>query len=76
MSEAELIEIFASNLRSKIDEVGISAAQLAKEAKLYKGTISRYLSGERLPNLRALINICYILECELDELIPTYDLID
>ena len=75
MSELELMDIFVDNLKSKMDEVGISQAELAMEAGLYKSTISRYLSRERLPNIRALVNICYVLECNLDELIPAYDLI-
>lgn len=75
MSEVELIDIFADNLRSKMKEFGISQTELADEALLSKSVISRYLAKERLPNLRALVNICYVLGCELDELIPTYDLI-
>lgn len=76
MSEVELIDIFADNLASIMKEVGISQSELAEEAHLYKSTISRYLAKERLPTMKALINICYVLECPLDELIPTYELID
>lgn len=76
MSEVELIDIFVDNLESKMKEVGITQAELAKEAGLGKGTISRYLSRERLPNIRALVNICYVLDCNVDELVPTYDIIE
>lgn len=76
ISELELIDIFADNLRDIMNEVGINQRELAKEANLTRATISRYLNKQRIPDLRALINICYVLECELSDLIPTYALID
>lgn len=75
MSEVELIDIFAGNLESMIREVGISQRELAKESNLYEGTISRYLSGQRLPTVKALVNLCYALNCETNDLLPTYELI-
>ena len=75
ISELEFIDIFADNLRSLMEEVGITQAELAYEAGLDKTTISRYLNKKRMPDLRALLNICYILECEVTDLVPTYALI-
>ena len=76
ISELELIDIFADNLRDIMNEVGINQRELAEEANLTRATISRYLNKQRIPDLRALINISYVLECELSDLIPTYALID
>lgn len=75
MSELELIEIFGDNLRSLIEEVGISQNQLAKESGVDESIISRYVNKRVMPSLKNLINICYVLDCRLDELVPTYDLI-
>lgn len=75
MSELELIEIFAGNLRSAMEDARISQAELAKETGLSEAAISRYLAAERLPNLRAIVNICCVLDCDFEELIPTYDLV-
>lgn len=75
MSELELIEIFGDNLRSLIEEVGISQNQLAKESGVDESIISRYVNKRVMPSLTNLINICYVLDCHLDELVPTYDLI-
>ena len=75
ISEIEFIDIFADNLRSLMEEVGITQAELADESGLTRATINRYLKKQRMPDLRALINICYILECEVTDLIPTYALI-
>ena len=63
MSEIELMEIFADNLRDKMIEVGVGQNELAREINVGKSTISRYLSKERMPTLKVLLNICYVLEC-------------
>lgn len=76
MSEVELIDIFAGNLKSALDDARMTQAELAKETGLSESTISRYLAAERLPNLRAIVNICNVLDCDFEELIPTYELID
>lgn len=73
MSEVEFIDIFADNLRDIMQEVGITQSELADESGLSRATINRYLAKQRLPTLKALINICNVLDCDLDELIPTYD---
>lgn len=73
MSEVELIDIFADNLRDIMQEVGITQSELAEESGLSRATINRYLAKQRLPTLKALINICDVLDCDLDELIPIYD---
>lgn len=73
MSEVEFIDIFADNLRDIMQEVGITQSELADESGLSRATINRYLAKQRLPTLKALINICDVLDCGLDELIPTYD---
>ena len=76
MSEVEFIDIFSHNLESIIVEYGINRIELAKEAHLDKGSITRYLSGERMPSLRAIINLSMALNCSIDDLVPNYDYID
>jgi transcriptional regulator with XRE-family HTH domain len=49
---------------------------LADAAGLSEPTISRYLRGERLPSIRAVVNICHVLGLDFEDLIPTYDLIE
>lgn len=76
ISEVAFIDIFADNLRDLMREVGITQTELADEACLTRATISRYLNKQRMPDLKALVNICYVLECEPSDLIPTYALIN
>ena len=72
ISEVEFIEIFADNLRDVMKDVGISQRQLAKEACVTEATISRYLNKERMPTMRAFMNICYALDCEYSDLLRYY----
>ena len=76
MSEVELIDIFAENLRYTMKDVRITQAELAKYACLSEAAISRYLSKKRLPDIRALVNMCVVLNCTLDDLIPSYEMIE
>ena len=75
ISEVEFIDIFADNLREVMKEVGITQAELADEAGINRSTISRYLNKQRMPDLVSLLNICFILECDVSDLVPTYALI-
>ena len=75
ISEVEFIDIFADNLQEVMKEVGITQAELADEAGINRSTISRYLNKQRLPDLVSLLNICFILECDVSDLVPTYALI-
>ena len=76
MSEVELIDIFADNLRDLMSERGFSQRELERESGINHASISRYLKKERIPTVKALINLAFTLECDLDELVPTYDYID
>lgn len=76
MSEIELMDIIAGNLQSLMIEKKIGQNELARCAGIDKSTISRYLNGKILPSLSSLINVCYVLECPLDEIVPCYDLIE
>lgn len=75
MSEYELLDIFADNLRDLMNEVNISKSELARKALVSRSTIVRILKKERMPSLPTLINICHVCGVTLDEMVPTYDLI-
>ena len=76
ISEVEFIYIFADNLKDIMDEIGINQNQLAKEARLTRGTISKYLNKKMMPSVRAIMNLCYVLNCEYSDLLPAYSLVD
>lgn len=69
MSEQEWLEIFADNLASWMNEYGYSQRDLADTTGLSEATISKYLSKRQLPGIKAIINISYVLDIELSDLI-------
>lgn len=68
MSEQEWLDIFADTLRDKIIEYGTSQTEFADDVGLAKSTVSRYLRGQTIPSIFALINISHVLGCSIDEL--------
>ena len=76
MSDVEFIDIFGDNLRSLMEERGYTRRELARESRISHVTISRYLNKERMPTAKSLVNLAFALECDLDELVPTYDYVD
>ena len=76
ISEVEFICIFADNLSDIMDEVGISQRQLAKKAHITEAALSRYLNKQRMPNMRTFMNLCYALQCEYSDLLPTYRMVE
>lgn len=70
MSELEFINIFGDNLRDLMKEAGISQRELARDAGLSEGTVSAYLNKKKMVGVRALINICIVLDCELTDILP------
>lgn len=69
MTEVEWLDIFGDNLKSMLEHANMTQMELAEYSGLSKGTISRYINKERIPSLRAIINISYALECDVGELI-------
>lgn len=76
MSEVEFISIFADNLRDLMKSQGISQRELSRESGIDNAAISRYLKKDRIPTVRSLINISLALDCDLDDLVPTYDFVE
>lgn len=76
MTEKEFIDIFAENLIDIMQETGTTQRELAKDSHLTEAAISRYLSRDRMVSSRALVNIAIALNCNLDDLVPFYDLVD
>ena len=76
ISEVEFIDIFADNLRDIMKDTRIGQRELAEEAHLTRETINRYLNKKTMPSLRALINICYVLNCNLYDILPACNMIE
>lgn len=73
MTELEWLEIFSTNLRELLEERGFTQRDLAIASRLSDSTISDYIHGQKIPGLRAIINIAYALKISIDELIDFGD---
>ena len=64
------------NIKSALDEYSMSQKELADEMGVSKQIISAYICGDRQPTVKNLVNIAYVLECDINELITCDDFIE
>lgn len=76
MTEHEWIDIFGSNLESMMAEYGWTQRELAEATGLTQATISNYIHKRRMPTIKAIINLSYVLGCDLYDLIDFGDRLD
>lgn len=55
------------NLRFLLDEGKLSISALASLMRMSKAFVSRWLSGESTPSLKAVIAVCQIFDVTMDE---------
>lgn len=77
MSEVQWIDTFAGNLRSLLDETGMSQRELAKLTGISEVTISKYLHRQCMPSVAALVNIYHVfnqyVNVSINDLLYFYD---
>lgn len=73
MTEIELMQTFGQNLKNMLEDQWMSQKELAEETGISEATISYYANGERMPSMKNVINIAYVLDCDLNELIDTVE---
>lgn len=66
-------EIFARRLREAMRIRGVKQVKLAKMIDTKPATVSRYLSGKRLPTIPTLCNIAFALNVSSDFLLGERD---
>lgn len=69
MSENDWLNAFGDNLRDMLESVGMSQRELAEQTGLSPGAISKYIHKQSLPGIKAIVNIAYVLDCSMDDLI-------
>ena len=67
---------FSDNLRDLIQEEGITQKQLAEESGIDQSDLSRYINGLQMPSVKAVVNLAYALDRNIDELIKVDEMID
>ena len=76
MTQDEWKFSFGENLYSTLKDRNISQKELAKMCDISQGMISDYINGFRAPNIFAIINIAYVLDVDIDELVDVGDYIE
>lgn len=76
ITEQEWLNIFADNLRDILREYGYSQKDFSESAGISETAISRYISAQRIPNIRSFVNMSYELAITFDELMDFGYMID
>lgn len=76
MSEQEWINIFGENLAEIMAEQGFSQRELADATGLSEAAISNYIHKRRMPTIKAIINMIYVLDQDLNDFIDFGDRLD
>lgn len=56
---------FSEKLSLRLKQIGMTQRDLAKEIQMTEATVSRYISGERLPSVETLKKIADALEVDV-----------
>lgn len=67
---------FVRNLSGMMNEENISQTELAKRSNLSKETINKYLNYQRYPSAIAVVNLAQALNCDVEDLIWAYGLVE
>ena len=76
MTQSEWREIFGDNLKSILEERGMSQRDLANDTGLSNSRINEYIKGNTTPNIFAIINMAYVLDIDIDEFVDFEDTIE
>lgn len=76
MSELEWLDNFGDFLLGTLEDRHMSQRELARESGLSECTISRYINKTQMPNVRAILNISYALDCDISDLIDYGEMIE
>lgn len=69
MTEKEWLEIFGENLLYLMERMGYTQRELADAAGLSESAISHYINKQKIPGVKAIINLAYVLDCDVADLI-------
>ena len=68
-SEAEWLSVFGDNLASFLRDYNMTQRELADLSGLSESAISHYVHKEKMPGIKAIVNIAHALNVDVDELV-------
>jgi predicted transcriptional regulator len=75
MTQKEFLENFSYNLQRTMEDYGFNLSDLSNVSGVSKSCIHYYLTGEKIPTVKNLINLMTALDCEFSDLVETVDYI-
>ena len=69
MGEAEWLDNFGDNLSILLADYRVTQAELAEMTGLSEPTISSYINKRRMPGVKAILNIAYALNIDIEDLV-------
>lgn len=76
MNQQEWMMTFGENLKNLLEDAHMSQQEFAKSLDVSRSTICRYICGDRMPSVRTILNMSYVLDCDLCDLIDFGESID
>ena len=75
--EAAIVSVYTGVLIGDFSDFYAYAVEImGRRSHLSRESICKYLKGQRMPTLKALMNLSYALRCNIEELTPFIQLID
>lgn len=72
MSEKEYMKLIAKNLKRLSYENGKTQADIAKDLKISKQTVSSWFRGERTPRMDKIDLLCHYFNCKRSDIMEDY----
>lgn len=69
MTEKEWLDIFGKNLARILEESGMSQSELARELMITQSAVSNYINGKRIPTPKVIVNLSYVFDISIENLI-------
>jgi transcriptional regulator with XRE-family HTH domain len=73
MSDREFAKIFSKNLRRIAYNAGKSQADISRELKINKATVSSWMNGTRVPRMESVDMLCHYFNVKRSDLMEEYD---
>ena len=69
MTKNQWLNIFSQTLKEKMNSSCMNVRELSKNCDTSKSAMALYISGQRMPNIKAVLNMAYALDCDVSDLI-------
>ena len=69
MNEVEWLDIFGDNILSCLADARMTQKELAEAAGISESCVSSYIHKQKMPTVKAVLNISYVLDIDVGDLI-------